>query len=279
VSIPSSSAWRTPAALAALALLAVACGQTVSPQHGQGGPVAAAPDRPVATGDPEPEPALPDDPDAAEVDDADPGGEAGPTTGPEADAEPTAAPDPGEEPAREVADNAWTPFAAVEGVTLHHPSSRVERVGFHQANHDGARQLEVLDDAISPMTLESRERATGSRSAADVVVDPEVEIRAPVTGTVVRAGTYVLYCDHSDDFVVIEPDARPDWEVKLLHIDGVQVGEGQHVRAGGTVLAPRPTPLPFESQVDEHTAEPSWPHVHIEVVDPSIPNESSGGGC
>jgi hypothetical protein len=56
------------------------------------------------------------------------------------------------------------------------------------------------------------------------------------------------------------------------------VRAGDHVAAGETVLARGPTPLPFESQVDEFTAEPSWPHVHIEVVDPSIPNRPRGGG-
>jgi murein DD-endopeptidase MepM/ murein hydrolase activator NlpD len=114
------------------------------------------------------------------------------------------------------------------------------------------------------------------------VVAPDAEIRSPVTGTVKRAGGYILYCEHQDDFAVIEPDARPGWEVKLLHIDGVQVQAGQRVEAGATLIAPRPTQLPFGSQVDDHTASPAWPHVHIEVVDPSIPDRPSpggGGGC
>lgn len=181
---------------------------------------------------------------------------------------------------RVVTKQAWTPFAAVGGVTLRHPSSRVERVAFHQSNHEGARQLRVLPTAVAPNTLEMRDRLTGSRTAADVVIDPVVEVRAPVTGRVKRAGTYVLYCDYSDDYVVIEPDAHPGWEVKVLHIDGVAVRAGMRVAAGRTALAPRPTKLPFESQVDETTASPAWPHVHIEVVDPAIPNKPSpGSGC
>jgi hypothetical protein len=162
---------------------------------------------------------------------------------------------------------------------LHHPSARVERVGFHESNHDGARDLEPLPTAAAPVTLETRERGTGARTAADVVVDPEAEIRAPATGRVERAGGYILYCDHRDDFAVIEPDSHPGWEVKILHIDGVQVRSGDRVEAGVTVIAPRPTRLPFASQVDETTAQPPWPHVHIEVVDPSIPDRPSGGGC
>jgi hypothetical protein len=177
-----------------------------------------------------------------------------------------------------VVEQAWTPFATVGGVTLHHPSARIERDAFHESNHDGARPLEVLPTAIDPIDLESRERDTAARGAADVVVDPELEIRAPVTGRVKRAGTYTLYCDYRDDFAVIEPDNHPGWEVKILHINGVQVRSGDRVVAGETVVAPRPARLPFESQVDETTAPPAWPHVHIEVVDPSIPDRP-GKGC
>ncbi len=174
----------------------------------------------------------------------------------------------------------WAPFATFGEVTLVHPSIRVERIGFHESNHDGARQLEPTAGAVAPIVLESRQRDTGSRTAADIVVEPGTEIRAPVTGTVLRAGGYVLYCDHQDDFLVIEPDSQPGWEVKLLHINGVMVSAGDRVEAGVTVVAPEATVLPFDSQVDEFTATPPWPHVHIELVDLSIPDRpSTGGGC
>jgi hypothetical protein len=181
---------------------------------------------------------------------------------------------------RVVHEQAHAPFAFVGGVTLLHPSDRVERVGFHEANHDGARQMEIAATAAAPFVMETRDRPTGSRTAADVVVDPDRPIRSPVSGTVRRAGSYVLYCDYSDDFVVIEPDDHPGWEVKLLHIDGVAVTLGERVEAGVTLLAPRPTRLAFESQVEEDTATPPWPHVHIEVVDPEIPDiPDPDGGC
>jgi hypothetical protein len=153
-------------------------------------------------------------------------------------------------------------------------------VGFHQSNHEGAQALDVATTAINPVTMESRDRLTSARTAADIVVDPSSEIRAPVTGTVKRAGHYVLYCKYSDDYVVIAPDARPAWEVKLLHISGLQVRAGQRVVSGETVVAAHATQLPFASQVDEFTALPAWPHVHVEVVDPHIRNvPSPGGGC
>lgn len=164
-------------------------------------------------------------------------------------------------------------------MVLRHPSNRVELIGFHQSTLDGAQPLETLATSAPTVILEDRGRDTGARTAADVVVDPDVEIRAPVTGTVLYAGTYVLYCDYSDDFLVIEPDDHPGWEVKILHIDRVQVRPGVRVQAGQTVIAPRATRLPFESHVDKLTTEPAWPHVHIEIDDPNVPDRPTGPGC
>jgi len=182
-------------------------------------------------------------------------------------------------PARPVAEQAYTPFATAGGVVLRHPAARVERIGFHESNLDGARQLETLPTSAPTLVLEGRARDTTARGAADVMVDPAAEIRAPVTGTVRYAGTYVLYCTHSDDYLIIEPDDHPGWEVKMLHIDGVRVRPGARVQAGVTVVAPRATRLPFESQVEEGSFRPAWPHVHIEINDPSIPDRPTGPGC
>ncbi len=179
----------------------------------------------------------------------------------------------------------YEPFATVGGVSIHLPSVAVEQVGFHQSSHDGSRQMTLLTSpelaASGPpiMTMESRNRGTGSRTAADIVVHPGFEIRSPVTGTVVRSGGYILYCKYRDDFLVIEPDEHPGWEVKIFHIDGVQVRAGDRVEAGVTVIAPTQTLFPFRSQIDEFTGEPSWGHVHVEVVDPTIPDRPSGRPC
>ena len=173
----------------------------------------------------------------------------------------------------------WVPFATTGVITLVHPAAVVELIGFHESGHDGAQQMITASSATRNMTLESRERGTGSRSAADVVVDPTENILSPVTGTVLRGGSYILYCDTRDEFVVIEPDDQPGWEVKVLHFTGLQVQPGDRVEAGVTVIATRATQLPFTSQVDEFTASPSWPHVHIEVVDPSIPDRPGTTAC
>ena len=127
------------------------------------------------------------------------------------------------------------------------------------------------------VTMETRERGSPSRSAADIVVDPVTEIRSPVTGTVKRAGSYTLYCDHTDHYLVITPDGHPDFEVKILHFEGLSVQVGDRVEGGVTVIGTRARMLPFESQVDEHTAAPAWPHVHVELVDTRIPNIPGDG--
>jgi hypothetical protein len=169
----------------------------------------------------------------------------------------------------------WRAFAAVGPVTLHYPVDVVELVGLHESTNDGAQQLERVRRVAPVVLLGSRERDTLSQGAADIVVQPGHSVRAPVTGRVIRAGSYTLYCDYRDNYVVIEPDARPGWEVKLLHFQGLAVGKGDRVRAGVTVIGAHARQLPFASQVDERTAVPHWPHVHVEVVDPSIPDRPS----
>jgi hypothetical protein len=163
---------------------------------------------------------------------------------------------------------------------MHYPSRRVERIGFHQSNDEGARRVEPLDTGIPATTLESRDRLSDPNSSADVVVDPASDIRSPVSGTVISTGEYDLYCDLYDDFINIEPDDHPGWKVRIIHITGIEVQEGARVEAGVTVIAPGARVLPFASQVDDlRTVDPPWPHVHMEVVDPSIenvPNEGSG---
>lgn len=179
-------------------------------------------------------------------------------------------------------ETGFVPFATFGAITLSHPAAIVEQIGLHQSNHEGARDLALADTAATSTVLPFRGRLSGRQSAADVVVPPDTELRSPVTGTVLRAGTYVLYCEHADDFLVVAPDDDPTLEVKVLHIDGVTVAAGDRVAAGRTVIAPRATVLPFSSQVDATTADPAWPHTHIEVIDPAIDdvaNGGSGSGC
>lgn len=166
-----------------------------------------------------------------------------------------------------------------EGLSLAMPSPVIERAGFHQSTHPGALAMTTPDAAeVRTSTMASRGRGTALTGAIDVTTEPDTVITAPVSGTVARAGSYTLYCRYRDGYVVINPDERPDLEVKLLHVQEVAVQAGQRVEVGD-VIAGHATKFPFTSQIDALTAEPSWPHVHIEVVDPSIPRNRSGGTC
>jgi len=164
-------------------------------------------------------------------------------------------------------------------VAITAPASIIEYAGFHQSTHPGAQPMTLSDSTSIPLaTMPSRNRDTHARGAVDVAVHPLVPITAPVTGRVLRAGDYVLYCKYRDGFVVIQPDGRPDLEVKILHIQSVSVQAGDWVTPADQIAA-RATTFPFQSQVDRYTAEPSWPHVHIETVDPSIPRKPSSRTC
>ncbi len=174
------------------------------------------------------------------------------------------------------------PFAVAASagdLVLGAPAMAVERVGFHQSSHPGARSLQPFGPFTAPRSvMESRGRGTTPTGAADVAVHPSVPIVAPISGTVARAGEYRLYCRYTDGFVVINPAGQPGFEVKVLHVRGVAVEPGDRVEAGDRIAAGA-TPFPFRSQIDELTAEPSWPHVHIEVVDLSVPLNRRPSSC
>ena len=161
------------------------------------------------------------------------------------------------------------------------PAALVELVGFHEASHPGSQAINEAGTGLSTVVLASRGRGTPAQSAADIVVPPGEPLRAPVTGTVVAARQYVLYCEHQDKLVYIEPDGLPGWQVRLFHVQGDIPAVGTRVIAGETIIASGgANPLPFESQIDEFTAEPSWAHAHLEVVDTSVPDDRPpGGGC
>ncbi|MFW2382671.1 MAG: DUF4214 domain-containing protein [Acidimicrobiales bacterium] len=180
---------------------------------------------------------------------------------------------------RTYTSTSFGPYATIGDVTLHHPADRVERIGFHESGHDGAQQQDPQSTGAIVSTMASRNRGNGSRTAADIAVHQDDEIRSPVTGTVLRAGTYTLYCKYQDHYLVIEPDTRPGYEVKVLHFEGLAVEKGDRLVAGQTRIGSNVRKLPFESQIDKTTADPSNGHIHIEVVDPSIPDRPSGGGC
>ena len=172
----------------------------------------------------------------------------------------------------------WVPYATVGPVILHQPANAVAHIGFHESNRGGGLQQGMLDIATPMTTMSSRHRGTPARSSADIVVHPMADIRSPVSGVVLRGGNYTLYCAYRDGYAVIRPDAGPNLEVGVLHLTGVTVRPGDRVEAGVTVIADHATKFPFSSQVDASTAT-ALPHVHVEVVDPTVPDRPSSGRC
>jgi murein DD-endopeptidase MepM/ murein hydrolase activator NlpD len=167
-------------------------------------------------------------------------------------------------------------FATVEGAELVTPSAVPLLVGFHQAAGPSPLPLEPVGDNVSAedaiagdgevyAVLPSRGRGTHPASAVDIVVPPGTEILAPVSGTVAAVSRYQLYGGTSDVVVVIGPDDAEGLLVKVLHVKGVAVAQGDTVVAGESVIAAEGRPLPFASQVDRFVGE-RLPHVHIEVV-------------
>ena len=193
-------------------------------------------------------------------------------------------PPPAEQPTPEpviprvTSSTGYAPYATVGPVVLHSPGDVVEVIGLHESSHDGAQPQSPVTGPARIGRLDERGRSTHPQGAADIVVEPAREVRSPVTGTVLRAGSYSLYCKHTDHYLVVEPDARPGWEVKVLHFEGLQVRPGDRVTAGVTRIGTGGRVLPFASQVDDHTASPHWPHLHVEVVDPAVPDRP-GKGC
>jgi hypothetical protein len=172
----------------------------------------------------------------------------------------------------------FEPFASTGELNLVHPAKVVDVVGFHQASSRHARPLTPAPTAVDPTVLGSRGRGTDRYSASDIVVPPGEEIVSPVTGHVISARQYRLYCRHADEQIVIEPDELPGWRVFVLHVTGANVRAGDRVVAGLTKIADHATILPFPSQVEKLTSRAPWPHVHIEVSD-APPSTGAPGAC
>ena len=177
-------------------------------------------------------------------------------------------------------------LASVGGLTLSPPSPDVLLVGYHEASKAGALALHPVgrglsnenttritlppdaDDGSDYHVMSSRGRVLPPTSAVDIVMRDGDAVRSPVDGVVIEVRPYALYGKHPDTRIEIRPDDAPDLRVVLIHVDGVRVTAGQRLAAGKTVLADTANRFPFASHVDRYLDE-RWPHVHLEVVDPS----------
>ncbi len=180
------------------------------------------------------------------------------------------------------------PMAWVEDVELVVPAEDVALVGFHEAYHPVAQPLEVAGDVVDNhnprsdvavtsdlrattaphVVLPTRDRESAPTSAIDIAVRAGQKVYAPVSGEVATVLHYHLYGEHADTRVEIIPDGRPDLRLVMLHVDGVEVVEGDRLVAGETVVARSANGFPFESQIDRFaraTTGSAHPHVHVEL--------------
>ncbi len=175
------------------------------------------------------------------------------------------------------------PLARLGELSLHLPAERAVVVGYHEAATVAAFGLTPVgtvtedrnttrtdlpgDDAAGTpyLVLSSRGRSAGPTSAIDVVLEPDVAVLAPVSGTVLDVRTYLLYGAHEDLRIELVPDGHPELRVVLIHLDGGRVEVGERVTAGVTALAATARSLPFGSHIDRETEPDRFPHVHLEV--------------
>jgi hypothetical protein len=190
-------------------------------------------------------------------------------------------------------------FGRVDTLDLHLPHEAPLAVAFHEATRPEALPIDPLgrllanDNAtkyVAPAdqpgpeyrVLSSRGRGRPATSAVDIVLPGGARATAPVTGTVVDVREYALSGGVRDWRVVIEPDARKDLHVVVIHLHQPQVEVGDRVTAGSSPLAVV-RQLPFSSHVDYVLGE-RHPHVHVEVkpatatprIDPNAPAVEPG---
>lgn len=196
---------------------------------------------------------------------------------------PEPAPQPVAEPVAAPA-SAPTVMALAQGKHLVAPTTNVRGIGYHEVNAPNAVPLQPVgtptenlnpDKAPLPapasaepyMVLPTRSRASSGTAAVDIRMDHGDAVHAVVSGTVHKVTDYALYGRYPDQIVDIVPMSRPNLLVRMYHVEGAQVTEGQPVVAGQTVVAASARQLPFESQIDRYAGH--GPHVHIEVRDMS----------
>ena len=166
---------------------------------------------------------------------------------------------PGPGPARRCEH---TVFALARGLPLVELAPATVGYGYHQSLFRTAIALRPFEPHV---VMRSRNRGTGSTTAADVVVGSRARIQAPVTGQVVAVKRYLLYCERPDWKVVIKPDVDPTLRVLVLHMARPAVRDGDRVMAGASRIGRAPSNDWGDSQTNSYFPA-KYPHVHVEVA-------------
>lgn len=171
-------------------------------------------------------------------------------------------------------------FAEADGLMLERPAAKVDAYAYHESLFKTAVEMTPLGRAavidtsafirLKPtsgpryIVMASRNRGTGPTTAVDVVLPPGETIYSPVSGVVVDASEYRLYCRVPDHRVIIRPDASPNHRVVLFHLVDVHVRKGDVLIAGRSPVGRPHVFTPHNAQYDNYVRG-DRPHVHIEV--------------
>lgn len=178
-------------------------------------------------------------------------------------------------------------FADARGLDLSPPAQNVVGYAYHESLFPTALSLSPhghpnkvdnprfnrpkAGDGPDYVVMASRGRSSGPTTGVDVVLNEGATVVAPVTGEVVDASSYRLYCQTPDKRVIIRPDESPNERVVLFHLTDLQVKEGDAVAAGVTPLGHPRVFSPHSAQYDSYIPG-GHPHVHVEVEgEPAAP--------
>ena len=170
-------------------------------------------------------------------------------------------------------------FAGYHELTLVLPDRAPVAVCYHEAVYPDAVELEPIGSCrrnanrtkFDPppsepgpgyIVMSSRGRGTPATSAVDLVLRRRTPVLAPVSGRVVKLRRYRYEGTHDIRIEVAPPEA-PELRVVVIHVDDVQVRQGDELFAGETILGV-PRVFGFTSQIDYYVPGRN-PHVHVEV--------------
>jgi len=112
--------------------------------------------------------------------------------------------------------------------------------------------------------MESRGRGTDASTAADIAMIPNANVYSPVDGVIKKVKTYELYSKVTDYHIEIQPDGFPGLRVVLIHMDDIQIVEGQRVKRRETHIGKMRSLPQINSQILKYLPERA-DHVHMQV--------------
>ena len=188
-------------------------------------------------------------------------------------------------------------FATYRTLQLHLPVPvhDVTEIAFHQASGPSALSMTSLLPDANP-ALADNKRGTGRAAsgqdtdaegpsalggqvirmwrtnrtgppdtAADVGARPGAPVIAPVSGTVVDVKPYLLYGEHEDIEILIQPTGWPEIDLVMIHVTDPTVVPGDIVVGGVTRIASvRLLSDRVTHQLSEYTSD-GGDHVHFQL--------------